>query len=83
MEWATLYVYSMTYMGLFSAFISTALRGHMAWRQHQKESFSERSKHVIIDALLGALIGALFPAFTCFILYSYCFDPDLIYNKLM
>jgi len=82
MEWVTLYVYAMTYVGFFSVCILGTLRGNMAWHYYKKDSVIKRLKHVVIDSLIGALFGAIFPAFAFVAIYSYCYDRELVYNKL-
>ena len=82
MDWATLYVSALTYTGIFSACTLAALGGHFSLRRYNKDSLGDRAKHVIIDSFLGAVCGVLFPGITLFILYSYVFDRDMIYNKL-
>ena len=83
MEWATLYVTILTCMGVFSSCTLAALGARISWRKYKSETMIGRMKHVLFDGIMGAVFGAAFPAFAIFVGYSYCFDRDVIYNKLL
>lgn len=82
MDLSSLYVTVISYIGLISACVLTMISSYAAWHKDAAQDVLTKMQHIVVDAILSFIVGALCPVFTIFAIFSFLYDRDSFMSRI-